>query len=101
MARSILTRLSLHGHILTVRVQLTITTREFLVADESTLVLTGNESIQATSLFVTNHSVITSKPQSHLGIDVPDLVIDQTSSISADRRGYPQKRARSQDQGGQ
>ena len=73
---------------------MTITTREFLVADESTLVLTGNESIQATSLFVTNHSVITSKPQSHLGIDVPDLVIDQTSSISADRRGYPAEQVR-------
>ena len=78
-----------------------ITTREFLVADESTLVLTGNESIQATSLFVTNHSVITSKPQSHLGIDVPDLgdTLDRRyRQIGGDIR---ENRAREPYQGGQ
>ena len=56
--------------------------------NQSTLTLTGNETLNVEDILLTNNSTITHYPQAKIYLNVVNLTIDPGSSISANGKGF-------------
>lgn len=66
----------------------TITIPEVVVNDHSTLTLSGEGTFAVTNMTITSDSTVTISRVHVLELEVSNLTIDPTSSISADGKGY-------------
>ena len=65
-----------------------ITTNNILIDNASTFTLSGNEIITADTLTLSGNSIITVIPEQILSLTIPNLNIENGSSISAEKKGY-------------
>ncbi len=66
---------------------LTLTAATLHLDKDSTLILSGNETLNVNSVLLTNNSTITHLPEREISLKIPILTIDPTSSLSADGMG--------------